>query len=171
MSQPPTKPLGPATAYMIAVFVILLDQAVKTYVTEAMHLATLGSVPLLGPLRLTMVWNRGVTFGLLRADTQAVRWILAAFALIVAAVLAWWARSQTRLLPLAGIGLIVGGAIGNLVDRIRYGAVTDFIDASALYFPWVFNIADACIDIGVVLLLIDMVRNDRLSKDASKDAP
>ena len=165
--QPATK-LGPATAYMIAVGIMLLDQAMKTYVTEAMHLATRGSIPLLGPLHLTLVWNRGVTFGLFTGDTKIVRWALTGFAVIMSLVLGWWAKSQHRILPLAGIGLIMGGAIGNVIDRVRYGAVIDFIDASALYFPWVFNVADACIDIGVVLLLIDMVRNDRPSQDNAK---
>ncbi len=167
MSEPQTPAkLGPATAYMIAVGVILADQGAKRYVLEALHLEKLGHVALGGPLNLTMVWNRGVSFGLFRADADLMRWILAGFSTLVAVLLIVWARKQSRGLTLTALGLVIGGAIGNLIDRVRFGAVADFIDVSQLYFPWVFNVADAAITIGVVLLLIDSARSDRLSKTA-----
>jgi signal peptidase II len=158
--------LGPATAYMIAVGVILADQGAKRYVIEGMHLPRLGQIPLAGPLQLTMVWNRGVSFGLFRADADLMRWVLAGFSALVAVLLILWARKQSRGLTLTALGLVIGGAVGNLVDRVRFGAVADFIDVSKLYFPWVFNVADAAITIGVILLLIDSARGDRLSRGA-----
>jgi signal peptidase II len=162
----PRRPLGPATAYMIAVGILMADQASKRYVIEAMQLPSLGSIQLFGPLHFTMVWNRGVSFGLFQAEADLMRWVLAAFSAIVALLLIFWARKQTRLLTLTAIGLVVGGAIGNLIDRIKYGAVADFVDLSRLFFPWVFNLADSAITIGVILLLIDSVRSEKLSRPA-----
>jgi signal peptidase II len=161
----PTK-LGPATAYMIAVGIILADQGSKRYIIEGMQLPNLGRIDLAGPVDLTMVWNRGVSFGLFRADADLMRWVLAGFSALVAVLLILWARKQSRGLTLTALGLVIGGAIGNLIDRVRFGAVADFIDASALYFPWVFNVADAAITIGVILLLVDSARSDRLAKSA-----
>jgi signal peptidase II len=118
-------------------------------------------VEVLGPFHLTMVWNRGVSFGLFRADEGLGRWVLVAFSLIVAAVLVVWARRVERPLMAIGLGLVIGGAVGNAIDRIRFGSVVDFIDVSRLYFPWVFNVGDSAITIGVAFLLLDSVRNDR----------
>jgi signal peptidase II len=165
MSEQPAK-LGPATAYMIAVGVVLADQAAKRYVIEGMHLEQLRSIPLVGAVRLTMVWNKSVSMGLIPADASVMRWVLAGFSTLVAVLLILWARKQSRGLTLTALGLVIGGAIGNLIDRVRLGAVADFIDFSALYFPWVFNIADSAITVGVVLLLLDSARSDRLSRRA-----
>lgn len=164
-ADPPAK-LGPATAYMIAVAVILIDQAAKRYVVEALHLPQIGSMPFIGPVRLTMVWNRSVSMGLIPADASIMRWILAGFSTLVAVLLILWARKQSRGLTLTALGLVIGGAIGNLIDRVLHGAVVDFLDFSQLFFPWVFNIADSAITVGVILLLIDSARSDRLSRPA-----
>jgi lipoprotein signal peptidase len=137
-------------------------------VQQALHLERLISVPFLGPLRLTWVQNPGVTFGMFGGHADLSRWGLAAFAAVIAIALAVWARSQTRLLVLVGIGLLIGGATGNLIDRVRLGAVIDFFDASALWFPWVFNFADICVDVGVALLLIDSLLGEK--KTAKNDA-
>jgi signal peptidase II len=118
------------------------------------------SIPVFGPLNLSMVWNQGVSFGLFRGEADWVRWVLVAFSLGVAVALGVWARRIERPLLGAAIGLIMGGAIGNLIDRVRLGAVADFLDLQALYFPWVFNIADSAITVGVVLLLLDSLRRD-----------
>jgi signal peptidase II len=113
----------------------------------------------LGPLKLTMVWNEGVSFGFLQATHDLARWGLTVFALGVALALSIWAsRADRRLLGLA-LGLIIGGAVGNAIDRARFGAVVDFIDVSAIgFFPWVFNLADSAITIGVILMLADSFR-------------
>ena len=109
-------------------------------------------MPVLGPFRLTFVYNEGISFGLFQG-TGLGRWLLAAFQGTVSVALILWARKVGRPWLLAGIGLVIGGAIGNLIDRVRLGRVIDFLDFSAIHFPWVFNVADASITVGVILIL------------------
>jgi signal peptidase II len=80
---------------------------------------------------------------------------LAAFSLIVAIALAFWARRADKPYTGLALGLIIGGAVGNFIDRVRTGVVVDFVDVTALYFPWVFNLADGAITIGILLLLAE----------------
>lgn len=148
-------------AFGLAALVIALDQAVKAWVLYGLDLPTLVSTPFVGPLHLSMVWNAGVSFGFLRADHDLVRWLLVAFSVVVAVLLAGWARRSERTLSALGLGLVMGGAVGNAIDRARFGAVVDFVDVTRLFFPWVFNIADSAITIGVVLLLLDSLRRER----------
>lgn len=151
-------------AWLIAAVVIVLDQISKYWILNVFHLPARGSVLVGGPFSLSMVWNRGVSFGLLRADADLARWGLVAFSLIVAVFLAVWARKITRPLLMLAVGLIMGGAVGNAIDRARFGAVADFLDFHALYFPWVFNVADSAITVGVVLLLLDSLLSERHAK-------
>jgi signal peptidase II len=148
------------TAYGLALAVIVLDQLSKHWILFVYDLPARISEQVAGPFFLTMVWNQGVSFGLLRADQDLGRWLLVAFSVLVAIALAVWARRGDRTLMAWALGLVMGGAIGNAIDRAKFGAVVDFIDVSRLYFPWVFNIADAAISVGVVLLLIDGLRRD-----------
>ena len=148
------------TAYGLALAVIVLDQLSKHWILFVYDLPARVSEQVVGPFYLTMVWNQGVSFGLLRADQDLGRWLLVAFSVLVAIALAIWARRGDRTLMALALGLVMGGAIGNAIDRARFGAVVDFIDVSRLYFPWVFNIADAAISVGVVLLLLDGFRRD-----------
>jgi signal peptidase II len=117
---------------------------------------------------LQMVWNRGVSFGLLRADQDFARWALVALSLGIAGVFFWWLRTADRRVTATALGLVIGGALGNVIDRIRFGAVADFIDFSGPWFgwtiggwpvgfSWVFNVADAAITGGAILLAIDMI--------------
>ena len=152
------------TAYALALFVIIADQLSKHWILFVYDLPSRFSVPIAGPFSLTMVWNRGVSFGLFRADADLVRWLLSAFSIIVAIVLAVWARKTERPFMAIGLGLVIGGAIGNVIDRIRFGAVADFLDFQRLgFFPWVFNVADSAITIGVVFLLLDSMRKESAS--------
>lgn len=142
-------------AYSIALGTIVLDQLSKLWVLGLLGATQGVSVPVLGPLHLTMVHNEGMSFGLFRGS-EVSRWLLTLFSAAVVLVLANWARKATKPLLAAGLGLIIGGAFGNnLIDRILYGYVVDFIDVSRLYFPWVFNVADSAISVGVALLLLD----------------
>ncbi len=145
---------------LAAFLVFAADQGTKWWMAEVLRLPERRRVPLLeaGPfaLDLSMVWNRGVTFGLLAGDAPWHGWLLAGLALAVAAVLLrWMARAETRAVALA-LGAVVGGAVGNVVDRLRFGAVFDFVDASAWGWHWyVFNVADAAIVGGVLVLVAD----------------
>ena len=147
----------PMLAYVLAVLVIVVDQLSKAWIVHGLHFVEGSTMPLVGPLRLTFVYNQGISFGLLQG-TGLGRWLLAAFSAVISVVLIVWAQRAGRLWLTLGIGLVTGGAIGNLIDRVLIGQVIDFIDVSALgFFPWVFNIADSAINVGVVILLIDQL--------------
>jgi signal peptidase II len=77
--------------------------------------------------------------------------------LLIAGVFAYWLRSAERRMTGVALGLVIGGALGNVVDRIRFGAVADFLDFNGLWFPWVFNVADAAITVGAIVLAVDMI--------------
>jgi signal peptidase II len=147
-------------ALILAALVVVLDQAVKGWVLYGLDLPLVVSQKVAGPLYFTMVWNSGVSFGFLRAQHDLVRWLLAAFALVVAGMLIGWVRKAERPLFATAVGLVIGGAVGNMIDRVRLGAVADFIDVSRLWFPWIFNVADSAISIGIGLLLLDMLIQD-----------
>jgi signal peptidase II len=153
-------------AFVLAALVIVADQATKYWILSVLRLEEGQSIQVLGPLHLTGVWNHGVSFGLLTANHDLARWAFVAFSLIVAAVLAGWVRKTERPLFATALGFLIGGAVGNAIDRVRFGAVTDFIDVSRLHFPWVFNVADAAINVGIVCLLLDMLMQDRQEKAA-----
>ena len=143
-------------AYAIAAAVVVADQALKLWALGAFRAADSVSLPGIGPMRLSLVWNTGVSFGVLNIGAEWTRWLLSAFALFVAGGLTVWVRSVERPLLAVAIGCIIGGAVGNLIDRLRLGAVVDFLDFSQLWFPWVFNIADAAINVGAALLIWDL---------------
>jgi signal peptidase II len=143
-------------AYALAASVIALDQAVKYWVLQVFGLPDRPPTEVIGPFWLSMVWNKGVSFGVLNIEAGWTRWVLTAFALAVAAGLAVWARRLEKPLLAIAVGLIMGGAVGNAIDRLRFGAVADFLDFSRLAFPWIFNVADSAITIGSVLLIWDL---------------
>ncbi len=144
----------------IAAGILVADQVTKWWILEVARLPEVGHIPVwaAGPFGfdLTMVWNRGVTFGLLSGEGAWNHIILAALAAAIAAfLLRWMARAENRLTAVA-LGAVVGGAIGNVIDRIRFGAVVDFVDTHAWGWHWyVFNVADAAIVCGVIALVAD----------------
>ncbi|WP_293900498.1 signal peptidase II [Phenylobacterium sp.] len=149
------------SAYGLAALVVGLDQLTKYWILSVLRLPEYGTHPVAGPLQFTRIWNQGVSFGLLQAGQDLVRWGLVVFSLGIAGLLAAWARTQGRALPALGLGLIIGGALGNAIDRARFGAVVDFIDVQRLgFFPWIFNVADSAITFGVILLLLDSLRRE-----------
>lgn len=169
------KPKAPTRlgwiAYGIAILAVVLDQLSKWWIVEVFHLPMIGTTHVFGPLSLTYVQNRGVSFGLLQAEVDLARWGLTAFNILVALVLAIWVRRSERPLLAVGLGLIIGGAIGNSIDRATLGFVTDFIDVQRLgFFPWIFNIADTAINLGVVALLADSFRRDKPVEAAAEEA-
>ncbi|PHR60038.1 MAG: signal peptidase II [Robiginitomaculum sp.] len=143
--------------FSLAALVVLLDQASKIWILSGLKLHNLpgGHLELSPIMDFTFVWNRGVSFGLFQADSDLGRIVLSGFALgIVVLMTVWLARADNKTLA-AALGLIIGGALGNLIDRIRFGKVIDFINFSDIHFIWVFNIADAAINIGVFLILLE----------------
>ena len=149
-------------AYIIALVIIVTDQLSKFWILKVPRLPEQTPFEVFWPLQFTRIWNEGVSFGLLQAGHDLVRWGMVAFNLGVAVLLSFWVRSQVRLLPAVGLGLLIGGAIGNAIDRARFGAVVDFIDVQRIgFFPWIFNIADSGITIGVILILLDSLRRER----------
>jgi lipoprotein signal peptidase len=139
-----------------AIVVIAADQASKWWVIDVIHLPDVGQIVLLPVLNLTMVWNRGVTFGLLTGFGQWSYLLLTAVALAVVAALGMWLRRAESRLVATALGAIVGGALSNVIDRLRFGAVVDFIHAHLGQWSWyVFNLADAAIVCGVAALVID----------------
>ena len=145
---------------ILAVAILVADQLSKHYMLFVLGLPIVGHIPLvqLGPFGfdLTMVWNRGVTFGMLAGDSAWTQIALGAVALVIAGFLIrWMARAENRTTALA-LGAVVGGAVGNVIDRLRFGAVADFFDAHAFGWHWyVFNVADAAIVVGVLVLVAD----------------
>jgi lipoprotein signal peptidase len=152
--------------------VLVADQASKWWVLEVLHLPEVGQIVLLPVLNLTMVFNRGVTFGLLNGFGQWSSVALAGVALaVVAALGVWLLRAESTLVAVA-LGTIAGGAVSNVIDRLRFGAVVDFIHAHVGGWSWyVFNLADAAIGCGVAALVLEgllpRARKSRSPEDAS----
>lgn len=145
--------------------IILLDQLAKSWVLGASALNAMNCLPntalcrkieLSGIFDLTMTWNRGVSFGALQAE-GAARWGLFVMIGAIAVGFTIWLFRAERWLTALALAMVVGGAVGNLIDRARFGAVVDFLDFSGLYFPWIFNVADASISVGAIVLLLDQV--------------
>jgi signal peptidase II len=158
----------------LAALVLVADQATKWLILDVLELPEVGRIQLLalGPVGfdLTMVWNRGVTFGLLAGDEGWTQFALGALALAIAGFLMrWMSRAENRATALA-LGAVVGGAVGNVIDRLRFGAVVDFVDWHGWGWHWyVFNVADAAIVLGVAALVADALF--RPSGSVKRSAP
>jgi signal peptidase II len=140
----------------VAAFVFAADQLVKWVVIELLQLQQRGEIGLLPIFRLRWVENRGVSMGLLTADSDTARWGLVAMTAAIALFVAFWMWREKHRGDALALSLVLGGALGNIVDRVRFGYVVDYAD---LHFgdisPFlVFNVADAAITIGVLLLLV-----------------
>ena len=148
--------------FLVAVATLALDQASKLYLLFGYELPINEPLVLAPFLELMVIWNRGISYGLFQQETEVGRWGLLAVSVAAAIGLSvWMARAGSRLLA-ASLGLIVGGAVGNAIDRAAYGAVFDFVHFHVGSFSWyVFNVADAAIVAGVVGLLYDALVVDR----------
>jgi len=106
--------------------------------------------------QLVLTWNRGISFSFFRSDSPSAPWVFAAISVAICVVLAAWLRRMERVWPALAVGLIIGGAVGNVIDRVRFKAVVDFLDFhwNEAHFP-AFNLADSAITVGVAMLLID----------------
>jgi signal peptidase II len=139
----------------VALATLVLDQLAKS---AALAWLDPGSPPLrvLPVFNLVLVWNRGVSFGMFNSGGAFAPWLLSGLALAVVVGLMVWLKRSDQLLTGLGLGLVIGGALGNVIDRIRYGAVVDFLDFHLASYHWpAFNLADAGICVGAVLMLVD----------------
>ena len=168
MNRSRFMPLG----ILAALVVLIADQASKWWVLNVLDLPDVRQIVLLPVLNLTMVWNRGVTFGLLNGLGSWGHVVLAAVALAVVVALGFWLRrAESRLMAVA-IGSIAGGAVGNVIDRVRFGGVVDFIHAHVVtrwgdYSWYVFNVGDAAIVCGVAALILESTFSKRGRAGAS----
>lgn len=153
-----------AWAAVLLVAVLVADQASKSWMLHGFDLPSRGSVAVLPGLNFTMVWNHGVTFGMFNGFGALGPVLLGGFAVVVVLALVWWLIRTPYPATGAALGAIIGGAIGNIADRLRYGAVVDFIHAHAFGWSWyVFNIADAAVVCGVGVLLFENFRRPSAS--------
>jgi signal peptidase II len=140
----------------IAALALVADQATKTAVLAHFSGGEDRIVTLAPFLNLVLVANHGVSFGLFNTGAGWRPWLFSGVAIAIVGVLLWLLRTQKSPFNVAGMGLIIGGAIGNLIDRVRFGSVVDFVDFHIGDWHWyVFNVADAAICVGVGLLLLD----------------
>lgn len=154
---------------IVAVLGLILDQGSKLWLLLGVRLGETGPIALAPFAELRLIWNYGISYGLFQTDGDLGRWLLFAFSVVATVLLtAWMARTDSRLLAVS-LGLIVGGAVGNAVDRAWWGAVIDF---AHLFLPdrsrswYVFNLADVWIVVGVAGLLYDSLVSG--PKDATK---
>jgi signal peptidase II len=157
-----TLPPPARGAYALALITLVLDQASKLWLLFPFDLASRGRVPVLPVFDLVLIWNTGVSYGLFQQDGPLGRWLLVALHVAASvAITIWIGRERDRTSAL-GLALILGGAVGNGIDRIAYGAVVDFALLHWGDVTWyVFNIADAAIVAGVLLLLYGALRGSR----------
>ena len=149
--------------YLLSVLVILLDQVSKMGVLG--HVLEHEVVPVLPCFNLLLTFNKGVSFSLLSSDSPYAPLLLSAFALGVAGLLVYWIQKEKNTLTRWGLALILGGAVGNVIDRIRFGAVVDFLDFYWGDYHWpAFNIADSAICIGVAILLFSSFKKGEKKK-------
>lgn len=141
-----------------AFFALLIDQIHKYWMIEIYSIAERGRVAVTSFFDLIMIWNPGISYGLLPQESAAGRIGLMAVSLAAISALFLWMSNAGSRLAAVSLGLIIGGAIGNLIDRLIYGAVADFFSFHFAGFYWyVFNLADVAIAAGVVGLILDWI--------------
>ena len=143
-------------ALALAVAVIICDQITKWWVVDFFGGADRGYFPVTGFFNLVLTHNTGVSFGLLAADSPSRAWMLSGLSLAIVTGLTVWLTRQDRVVPAYAIGAIIGGAIGNVIDRLHAPGVIDFLDFHVAGWHWpAFNVADSGISVGVAVLLFD----------------
>ena len=158
---------GRKAGLFVAALIFVADQLTKWIVINPLQLQSVRNIQLLPFFDLTWVENRGISLGLFTAGSETARWLLVAVTACIAVAVAWWMWREQRRGDQAALGMVLGGALGNIVDRSRFGYVVDFADLHFGEFrPFlVFNVADAAISIGVVILILRAF----LVKDAPKE--
>ncbi len=147
------------TGATFALATVVCDQAHKAWMIAMFGDMPKPKITVTPFFDLVLVWNPGISYGLFKQHSDAGRWVLIGFALVAAMALALWLAQLQSRLAAASVGLIIGGALGNAIDRMHYGAVADFFSFHVSGFNWyVFNLADVAIVSGVVGLLYDSLK-------------
>jgi signal peptidase II len=160
---------------MLASFIFIADQALKFIMIGPLALESRMKIHILPFFDLTWAENRGVSMGFLEANSDAQRWMLVGLTALIAAVVAVWMWREKLRGDVLALALILGGALGNIVDRIRYGYVVDYADLHFGSFRpfFIFNLADAAITIGVLILLARafLIREKEPVQEAASEPP
>ncbi len=158
--------------WITAAVVFGLDQITKLAIVHGLNLRERGEIDVFPPfLVFRMAWNYGINFGLLANGSDLARWGLIALALAISAWVVWWMRSERgNWKAEVSAGLLVGGAIGNVIDRILYGAVADFLNMSCcgIENPYAFNVADIAIFVGALGLVVFAGGSEKDGKPARR---
>ena len=151
MTSSRSLPLGLAVAALVAA----VDQATKWWIV-AVVMQPPRVISIAPFFNLVLGWNRGVSFGILNTDSAVAPWLLILVAAaIVIALAVWLTKAESRFVATA-LGFVIGGAVGNVIDRLTFGAVADFLDFHAFGYHWpAFNVADSAITVGAVALIAD----------------
>ena len=152
------------TGFLLIILAIMSDQITKQWaISDGLQSRFIEEVTSF--FNLILVWNRGISFGMFSNHPEWMPIILTVVALAITAFLLHWLwKAETKLAAIA-LGLVIGGALGNVIDRLRFGAVVDFLDFHLHGYHWpAFNLADSFIFIGVVLLLIETIMQERKAK-------
>ncbi len=147
--------LSRAKGAAIAVLVLALDQVSKWWIlTDVMNPPRI--IEITPFFNIVLAWNRGVSFGMFAGDSAWGPWLLTGLAGVIVIALAVWLWRTPSRLSVAALGLIIGGAVGNVVDRLNHGAVVDFLDVHAAGWHWpAFNVADSAICVGAAILVLE----------------
>lgn len=150
---------------LVALPVILVDQLTKWWILSALSDPPY-SVVVTGFFNLVLVWNRGVSFGMFNLTADWGPFLLSGLAIFISICLVIWLRRVESRLVATALGLVLGGALGNVIDRFVHGAVVDFLDFHAAGHHWpAFNVADSAITVGVALLLYDSLFEGRKASE------
>jgi signal peptidase II len=160
--------------FIVAILIFLADQLAKWLVTGPLGISQIGDQLVLLPIfNLTYTQNNGISLGLFNAQTEVGRWMLVALTSAIAIVVAYWIGREKNRIDQLALGMVLGGALGNILDRVRHGYVVDFADLHfGTFRPFlIFNVGDAAISIGVVILLLRafLTRKDRAEGSGPKE--
>ncbi|HWC62674.1 MAG TPA: signal peptidase II [Rhizomicrobium sp.] len=148
--------------FLAAILGLAADQGSKfflLYRENFVHMGPGQAMPVLPFFNLVMAWNPGISYGLFPASSALGTWTLIAFCVAAVAGLGWWMWGMTSWSLAAGIGLIIGGALGNVIDRLVYGRVADFFHFYGFGFDWyVFNVADIAITLGAIAIVYEVLK-------------
>ena len=140
---------------LLAILIAGFDQASKWWIVTSVMVPE-RQIEVTSFFNIVMVWNRGITFGLFGNSPGTTRWVLTGVSAIIVVILAVWMWRASRTWVAGALGAVIGGAVGNIIDRLHYGAVADFLDFHVGQWHWpAFNLADSAIVLGVLILMLD----------------